>query len=347
MNTRIPVAPFIALMAFLSPRVIAQEISATELRELSVKRGNEYVRSRDSLVERGTSAIPSLYRIADDSAAEWGVRRMAATCAEWILQGDRIRSLDELNWRSAPEYEESWKSRTTPAGICRPYVPVFFRQLAEEALWFHYLELCDREIRNETMDPHFSLIVPFLSRYSRGGIRFLFARLAEEQCMEALSHGMTPAEPTIRAFLELISDGTYPDGAKSLLAATPDDKPYLPSTLALLLDATHDLPFLEEQALRYSKNPAAKRLFNVRIGELRHEARSTPATSEARNLTSFLPSRPPSAEHSPNVPAPLSEEPMRLRRAPLVGVVAMVVAGIVVAVLLLRRLARRKCRSRK
>ena len=342
MTTRKRVAPFIASIVFLSLRVHSQEISATELRGLSEQKGIAYVQHRDSIVERGSSILPSLYRLADDPASEWAIRRMAATCAEWILRGDEIRRLDELDWRSVPECEESWKSRTTPAGICRPYVPVFFRHLAEEALWFHYLELCDREIRDETMDPHFSLIVPFLVQNSSGGIRYLFARLAGEQCAAAYGCGQTPAEPTIRALLELISDGTYPEGARILLAMTPDNRPYLPSTLTLLLDATHDLPFLEEQAVRYARNSTAKRLFEARISELRHDARSTSATNEVRNLTPFLPSRPQDAAHSPDDPASPSEEPMQVRHAPLVELVVAVAAGIVVAIPIWRRLARRK-----
>lgn len=47
--------------------------------------------------------------------------------------------------------------------------------------------------------------------------------------------GQTPAEPTIRALLELISDGTYPEDARILLAMTPDNRPYLPSTLIVEL----------------------------------------------------------------------------------------------------------------
>jgi hypothetical protein len=100
---------------------------------------NAYIEARQSVLDLGANALPTLSAAAADPKLTWQQQLVARICYERISRAKDIENLRRYEWGKDPNYNPEWeKNIMGPAfKMGKIVVPKFM----ETGLWYYYVEL--------------------------------------------------------------------------------------------------------------------------------------------------------------------------------------------------------------
>lgn len=259
---RVAFASFVVFSAALASRAF----EPGDLRRMGELSGEEYLRARDRIVTEGQASVSGLLFIADDEAADWHLRLAAGTCVERILHGREIDELDHHDWSSDPVCGGAWRNGTILANLWNEeFTPLFLERIREAGFWFHYLEFCAGKIDAAGLEPSFKFIPSFIYANATGGIRYLAARIVDEQVEEAFRCNRIPDLIPYEHLKVCITNGTYPEGVKTMISGITAKRQMAGYRLSKYLKWVTDAEFLRGVASKLPEGNGNRVLIEGRI----------------------------------------------------------------------------------
>lgn len=210
-------------------------IDPEELRHAWKMSGEVYLANRDQMVERFREETGELSNICGDPSAPWESRIMAGVCRSRMDHAGELDAFLGQDWKQDREFDTSWIPMIT--GFPLELDALVQKRMLEADHWYLYLELFAGKYDLSGSLRPFRAVDGLMKKCPRPEIRYLAARICEDIVQKSYARSGNIAGSHAGLLRNFVEDGTYPDGAKTLILDLKPNYRYSSSHVLPLIQA--------------------------------------------------------------------------------------------------------------
>lgn len=247
-----------------------------------------------------------LVRLSTGHTIPWHVSLMANICLERMDHAGELDAFLGQDWKQDREFDTSWIPMIT--GFPMELDALVQKRMMEADHWYLYLELFAGKYDLSGSLRPFRAVDGLMEKCPRPEIRYLAARICEDIVQKSYARSRNIAGFHAGLLRNFVEDGTYPDGAKTLILDLKPNYRYSSFHVLPLIQALSSVSELTKLKDRLNL-PRDVAFIDDRIRELQNAA-STNQLPVSRTLAT----EDASESKTASAPDPTPGEAPRLRR---------------------------------